>query len=574
MSLNPPRIYFPDELPSPTGIPIRAPPQGPKFAELDEVFNRVPYPRLSSQGSGCGGYNETQDESRSQEALQVLEAHITARTPYVELASSRLQAACGIRNDSIFDLPELSKQNLSPSMQALCKSPVEGSAGSKTGSGGTRAKSFARGPKKDPGIRFVPKSPVGLHAVDPKTGKGLREFLLQKGKECGMRKQECSSITFHDFTPDMRTGNHQNVLLGHYGVENCERVDVYEVDLPAIVRSARGEEILSTETWLWILISRPLVSYDPRDTSTFVAPKGSSRTSPAGDMFYTPRSYMTSPQKEPIRPTPPNFPHATPLSWVVFAAPKAHVTTYPSTIAKQDGTITHKVYPLATPSRKVVKRTDYDFSFSGIPLFEFSSAEFVASSTARTEFLSIEQMGAWYESDDYAAYTEDEYKRMFSLWEDGEWGVNAGKPQAQSFDPDGRPTGPMPSPNRGVWWKIFFERMSKDVERWKKIRTAMGRGKCRVVVKWNEYPNDEALDTGEAGGEKHSGAKKGPGKRLTRSESRRRSGLAAEVPVGLGIGGAVGVGALGESSKSRAAGNLGLAGIVGAEKEKAKVRKR
>ena len=183
---------------------------------------------------GCGGHNEQEDESRNKDALKALERHIKARTPYIQLASARLQAACGIRNDSPFDLPEPPKRNLSPSMQALYDMPQEGFAGStkQVVAGGMKAKSASRGgERKESGIGFVPKSPVGMQAIDKETGKGLREFFLQKGKECGMRKQECKSISFHDFTPDMRTGNHQNVLLGHYGVEKGERVDVYEVDL-------------------------------------------------------------------------------------------------------------------------------------------------------------------------------------------------------------------------------------------------------------------------------------------------------------------------------------------------------
>jgi hypothetical protein len=186
---------------------------------------------------GPGGYNEKEDETRKG-AVKILEKHINDRIPYVQLASSRLQSVCGLRNDTSFDLPELPKRNLSPSMQSLYDMPKEGFASSsKTGTdkGGVKAKTAARNSggigRVDSGIGLMPKSPLGMHVVDKETGKGLREFMLQKGKECGMRKRECKSITFHDFTPDMRTGNHKNVLLGHYGVEKGERVDVYEVDL-------------------------------------------------------------------------------------------------------------------------------------------------------------------------------------------------------------------------------------------------------------------------------------------------------------------------------------------------------
>ena len=230
-SLNPPVVCFPNPLRSPKGLPIRFPALEPKLKELDEVFNKVTYPKLSGQGKKCGGYDETQDESRNKEAMETLNAHITARTPYVQLASSRLQAACGIRNETVFDLPELPKGNLSPGIRALYNMPNAGFATSSADKGGVKSKSTARGEKSDSGIGFVPKSPIGMQAVDKNTGKGLREFLLQKGKECGMRKHECNNITFYDFTPDLRTGAHSNVLLGHYGASNGERVDVYEVDL-------------------------------------------------------------------------------------------------------------------------------------------------------------------------------------------------------------------------------------------------------------------------------------------------------------------------------------------------------
>ncbi len=174
--------------------------------------------------------NEKQDESRNKEALKTLEAKIKARTPYIELASRRFQAAAGLRNDLPFDLPELPMRKLSPNMQALYNVSQEGFTASSLDKGGSRAMSAARG-KKDGGIAFTPKSPVGIEAVDRETGKGLREFMLQKAKECGMRKRECKSIGFYDFTPDMRSGFHQNLLLGHYAAEEGERVDVYEVDL-------------------------------------------------------------------------------------------------------------------------------------------------------------------------------------------------------------------------------------------------------------------------------------------------------------------------------------------------------
>lgn len=230
-------MTFPYQLSPPTGLPIRPVSQNPAFAALDAVYNKSSHPILASQGMGCGGYNEKEDETRNKDALKTLEAHIKDRTPYAQLASARLQAVCGVRNDNAFDLPEFPKRNLSPSMQSLYDMPKQHLASfpkSNGDKGGVKVKAAARNSggitRIDSGVGFVPKSPIAP-TVDKETGKGLREFLLQKGKECGMRKRECKSISFHDFTPDMRNGLHKNILLGHYGVEKGERVDIYEVDL-------------------------------------------------------------------------------------------------------------------------------------------------------------------------------------------------------------------------------------------------------------------------------------------------------------------------------------------------------
>ena len=320
------------------------------------------------------------------------------------------------------------------------------------------------------------------------------------------------------------------------------------------------------------------MSFDPEDTSTFVALKSPASGSPALDIFYTPCSKTASAELTTVNPTPPNFPYPTPLSWLVFAAPKAHITTYPSNTENHDGSISNRPHHFTNKSKKVYKRTDYDFSFSGIPLFEFSSTDIFTATSVRHEFLSIEQMGGWSESDPFSAYSDDEYQRMYSLWEDGEWDLSADAPRAGRFDKDGRPTAPIPPPNRGAWWKVFYERMATDVERWKMIRTAMGRGKCRVVVRWTETLDEQGLETNGllgVSGKLLGGSNGAQGKRLTRSETRRRSGLSvSETPLGLAIDGVDGLGALGESSKLRAGGCLGRAVAVGVDKEKAKARKR
>ena len=69
--------------------------------------------------------------------------------------------------------------------------------------------------------------------VEKETGRGLREYLLLKGKEGGMQKKiSCRSLEFYDFTPgDLRTSRPRNVLLSRYGAERGAKVDFYEVEL-------------------------------------------------------------------------------------------------------------------------------------------------------------------------------------------------------------------------------------------------------------------------------------------------------------------------------------------------------
>jgi hypothetical protein len=236
---------FPSPVPAPVQLPLRLPPQIPLLATLDARC--VPKPNALRKGDDAAavskhklpcqpmgnpygkGYDSAHDETRNEEALKQLEAHIKQRVPYVQLASSRLQAALSIRNEMPFNLPPAPKlMSASPAFRNVQRASVGMDIDTKTG---VKAKSRARGLG---GVGEVPrpiKRPLKMHSVDTMTGRGLREFLLARGKEVGHRRRECMSISIHDFTPDMRTLAYQNVLLGHYAVGKGERVVAYEVDL-------------------------------------------------------------------------------------------------------------------------------------------------------------------------------------------------------------------------------------------------------------------------------------------------------------------------------------------------------
>jgi hypothetical protein len=227
-SLQPPVpvFRFPSPASSPHDIDLRVPSQGATLAQLDAVYNAAEHPILCGQGAGHGGYNEEEDETICKKALIVLNDHIKARVPYIELATDRLQAVTSVRNDRTFELPDPPKMSSSPSMAddlGRVDGKFDGAGGD--GRGEKVADSGGAGPE------YVIRRPAGMHTVDLETGEGLLEFLLQKGKEQGFKKLACHSISFHDFTPEMRNGKYRNILLAHYAVKKVERIDMYEVDL-------------------------------------------------------------------------------------------------------------------------------------------------------------------------------------------------------------------------------------------------------------------------------------------------------------------------------------------------------
>jgi hypothetical protein len=240
--------------------------------------------------------------------------------------------------------------------------------------------------------------------------------------------------------------------------------------------------------------------------------------------------------------------------------------------------------------KHIHKRRDYDLSFQGIPIFEFSSSDLFTTACG-LEFLSVEGIGPWYDADQFVEYGKEEYAEVVRAWED------AGRDLCWDSDDEldrvggggegeesrlglgvggvrGSRIREMPAPNRGVWWEVFYKRMYGDCRVWERVKTSMGRSNCRVVVRWVERESTEddesGLDTGGVGesGRGRWRALKGKermaaGKhaRMTRSQTRSRSALAlgGESSSGIVIG-------VGESARSRALGNKDLT--------KAKVRKR
>ncbi|KAE9365776.1 hypothetical protein N431DRAFT_472371 [Stipitochalara longipes BDJ] len=484
-------------------------------------------------------------EVRARKAMKVLESHIRDRMPFVQLSSKRMQAVMGVRNELAFDLPDIKRSSASVSIP--------------TSSSGLDAGLSLRTASRNPSSTFKfinPLSPHNSPSVDPNTGKGLREWLLSKGKEFGMRKRECRSISFHDFTPDMRNNGWSNKLLGHYTAKSAsERVDFYEVDLPTPTGTL--------QPWLWLLISRPLLSINAKNISTRPPHQNKiSHPSSTPQTFHTPSTSLCPPS--PLAPDseygstlPPNFQTPVQTSWMVFASPLENVTSYPEAVdAQPPRQMSLSSLPKFRPSssyqhsggRKVYKRRDFDFSHNGCPVFEFNTSSSTlfpstSSQTAIPQFLEVGEIGPFYAGDEFSLCDEKEFDERIKAAEvkvEGEEGVRK-----------------VESPFQGQWWKVFYEGVSEDVARWEGIRSAMARGKCRVVVRYTEFEDDrdkmdiDPVGLGLSGFEGGFGGGMGEGKkikerlvgrqRLTRSETRRRSGLGMSEVCSSGV--VMGVGA-------------------------------
>lgn len=147
------------------------------------------------------------------------------------------------------------------------------------------------------------------------------------------------------------------------------------------------------------------------------------------------------------------------------------------------------------------KRTDYDFSHSGIPLFEFSCSDLFTKLTGtRCEFLSVEDLGSFYRGDFFTLMSEEDYNYYKSELEMHQIRCEQmhleHEPTVEGADnliPE-RQLGSA-CPYYGQWWEKFWGQMWWDARRWQEIRLSMGRGKCRIVVRWNEWEEESEEDT-------------------------------------------------------------------------------
>ncbi|CZR58284.1 uncharacterized protein PAC_08175 [Phialocephala subalpina] len=435
-----------------------------------------------------------------------------------------------------------------------------------------------------------PPAQSGFFQIDPETGKGLREWLLKVSKENGtLKKKSCKSISFHDFTADMKTGAFSNVLVSHYNDEGPrQRVDAYEVDLPT---PSYDNQTTTMQTWIWFLISRPILSFDPLAKPAPAKPTSDPRNwCDSPDIYYTSESYghpLSSPRE--MKP-PANFPDPIPVSWVVFACPLANVTVYPEQIEKSPSSSSdelsstpeqvptrlghRKPSPAHPPAKRsnpfvggrerekgkiIHKRLDYDISHQGLPIFEFSNSDadlfplnpLFPGCYHHGQYLSVNSMPPFSLSplpssstlssdaipnpfsetfhDDLLSRTaefelksKEDFRLDVGFWEhrgrNGVEGLGLSDEEIKRDEVEcRRRQEEYPCPFWGEWWGLFYERIYEDEGRWRKVRKAMGRGKCRVVVRWVEF-DGEAEGPRDGGMEKRGGGM-GMGRGLLRGGS-------------------------------------------------------
>ncbi|TGO65537.1 hypothetical protein BCON_0002g01230 [Botryotinia convoluta] len=540
---------FPTDLPSPS-VPCRLEPHSPVLDHLTaQYIAQGPHPQIPH-------VNHAAVNQRN--ASHILSKHQDDRIPFVRAASRRLQAVVGVRNDLPFDLlMGTGKHDASNlvvgrdgalvdlGLKDLGREAVVRGGGNENGehlavrdNGDMSGESVGNnrenmGTDRDMNtnaneahnanttaqylqdihasfntLRSSSHTPSTYHSssyhqqttpqkttpnpihesptptpffppsVNPYTGEGLREYLLSRASITGSVKRECRSISFHDFTPDVRTGEFRNQLLVHFGVDGIssgERVEVVELGLPDITGILHP--------WLSIFIQRPLVT----------------ATSPSPALPSTSASTTT----------PPNFPSPTPTTWLCIAVPLSNITTYsiqPDTTLPPsllEPTFSHTQHGL--PTKKIAKRQDYDFSFQGIPIFEFSTRTLFPQpensfpNTAPTaDFLSIEVPRPYDPDDPYLPFPLQVSQNPGLLQREVRKYARAAGVKGEELrtygdmmtDESGVDVSEEVSPNEGIWWCEFYRGITRDRIRWERVKRCMGRGRCRVVVRWQDVPDE------------------------------------------------------------------------------------
>jgi hypothetical protein len=232
------QIFYPDLRSDQTHYPINLPAHSPLLRSLDRNFYRPTITihdqnqqlALPSTNTITDSKLESRHEKEGKLELKRQEEFINARFPYISLASRRLQAGMGVRNETVFELPASlpnyrSPQmgvGVSPDMRRVLSTEGLVGGGSGSGRGGLKRGRSEGNLISQYNMRFGESKVVNTmgRVVDQATGRGLREYLLQMGKEYGMQIRRCESMVLVNETPDMKNGAPRGLeVLREFGGE-------------------------------------------------------------------------------------------------------------------------------------------------------------------------------------------------------------------------------------------------------------------------------------------------------------------------------------------------------------------
>jgi hypothetical protein len=208
----------------------------PDHAESLRVLDRVFYhPKLQTQdgyfalphpSAETDSRIESRENSRSEVRRQ--EEFINQRFPYISLASRRLQAGMGVRNQTVFEvqtalgLERSPRGPITPVMRRIFSG--EGCRGGLQ-RGGSERDLFTSHHRSHSSQNAIP-SGFGEGIVDKETGRRLREYLLQMGKEYGMQTRRCESLVLVDETEEVKNGVEKREVVGGFRESDGGRIEV------------------------------------------------------------------------------------------------------------------------------------------------------------------------------------------------------------------------------------------------------------------------------------------------------------------------------------------------------------
>ncbi|KAM3075545.1 hypothetical protein ACMFMG_007687 [Clarireedia jacksonii] len=222
----------------------------------------------------------------------------------------------------------------------------------------------------------------------------------------------------------------------------------------------------------------------------------------------------------------------------MFAAPLSNVSAYP---IQHDTEIPSfllesTVNSRRLPTTKIALRQDFDFSFQGVPIWEYSDKSYLPTIHTYSESLDPTTSNI-VPSKNFLSMS---LPPVSSLADQSSSAYPAGadlltKTVSYLYRHHGTPEEFTDLVEQGLdkcvfeeeWWQEFYIRMAEDRSRWRKVRDCMGRGKCRVVVRWQEVNRGHMM---ERNGDRAIGAGIGIGRQLEVLQENERTRASGNGP--------------------------------------------